>query len=201
MASDTGTALSLVHDAVENGDIAYLISALTGTHRTARWMAAKGLGQLRAEQAYAILLRSARDAADETLRGICLTSLAELGNSEALEPVRSIATSPTPFAVRTTAMAALVRLGDRRGIEMLAAVVTDPDLSATYAVPSARPPIDVSAAKRWAANQIVHLKGVESIPCLEAALTTTRGRDKVRIRLLLRRLRSFHDSAGPTKLP
>jgi hypothetical protein len=152
-------------------------------------MAAKGLGELKADESYESLLRCARDAADETLRAMCLTSLSELGNPRALEPVWTIATGPTPFAVRTSAMTALVRLGDRRGIELLAAIVTDADLAATYAVPSTRPQIKVAAAKRWAARRILHLRGVEAIPTLEDALPNARGRDRLRIHLLLRRLR------------
>ena len=181
----TVDALEEVDQAAETGDIGYLLDALAGTNRIARWSAARKLGSLKAPDAFDPLVRFARDAGDEALQANCIIALGELGDSRACEPLHSIATERTPFGVRTLAMKSLAELGDRRGVQLLAGVVTDPHLVETYAVPSSRPRISVGPAKRWSAKQIVRLGGVEAIPLLQGAMPTASLRDKVRMRLLL----------------
>jgi HEAT repeat protein len=156
----TVDALERVGQAADAGDVDYLLDALAGTNRVARWSAARKLGLLKTPEAFEPLLRLARDSGDEALQANCIIALGDMGDPRACEPLHSIATDPTPFGVRTNAMKSLAMLGDRRGVQMLAGVVADPNLLEPYSMARSRPGISVGPAKRRSARQIVRLEGV-----------------------------------------
>ncbi len=171
-------------EARERGDVDFLLSLLTDTHRLGRLAAAQDLGELRSKRAVGPLVRCLQ-AADEGLQVSALKALAKIGDRSVVPEVFEVATGEDSFGVRATAAETLGRLDDRRAASVLGAMLGERDS------PYPR------SYRKWATKLLVELGGTEAIPHLEAARSGAGLLGRWRLRRAVNALRKLERTHVP----
>jgi HEAT repeat protein len=133
------------------------------------------------------------EANDDGLRVNAIRALGRIGDPGAAPALHELArASQTPVGVRASAALALAALGDRRAIPILSRIASDPTLGEQLrTIPTASTLTSTSerVVRKRARRMILEMHGVEAIPVLEESLCQVPLRDRLKLRVLIRRLR------------
>lgn len=169
----------------KQGNTRDLVLALSDDDPGVRDTAARFLGLLGDVRAVEPLLRRLDPGEDDGHRILVAKALGKIGDTRAVPPLYSLASDSDSWGLlRIAAMDALARLGDRRSLVMIAEALVDP--ASVYAYPIHKSSDRVT--RRWAAKRLAECNASEVIDRLERAAGDARGRDRRRLRRVIRKL-------------